>query len=232
MKKSLPKKYIYRIVLTNRGVETKELGAYDNEISAYEGFNGLISASNDVVFPVKYNNNSTEIIESEYEIFLIKVKGDGDNAVSLVMDDSGKFSKVTASSPSWVILDRSKYRIEETFFVYGHHPRYDRKTFSWIYDEMVANNKGDKYSFKCARVYKNKLIIDNDTSFDIVICKNKRDCIRLYDALEARAKADKHTHIAFVGDMAKSKYKSDLMDRIMEKTGWSRKRIKRSSTRP
>lgn len=38
-------------------------------------------------------------------------------------------------------------------------------------------------------------------------------------------------YIAFCGDICKSKFKSDWINRIVDKTGWDRQKVKRTKTR-
>ena len=230
-KRELPKRYTYRIILINHGKEVKELYKAADERCAYGEFKNLAQKSNDVVLPVRFNNNKTEIIESDYEIAIIKVRKKGESKSVQLRDNTGKYVKYTTSNNDWVILDRMPYQIEETFFVYGHHPRYDRKECGWIFNEYFL--KGAKNgNLRMTALYQNKLLIEDGEDFNMVICKNKNDGIRLYNKMEELCSESKVKNMMFMGDLARSKYKSEWMDKIMETTGWSRHKIKRNSTRP
>ena len=115
---------------------------------------------------------------------------------------------------------------------YMVNPKVQRKTFNYILNEILLNGvTNQKYPLKRVMVFKNKLIIENDDDFDIVICKNGEDCIRLYNELEKECLALKLKCIffsGFTGDALKNR----LVDKIMEKTGWDRQKTCRLSTRP
>lgn len=230
-KKILPKKYIYRIILINHGKEVKELYKAYTERDIYGKYNELKKESESVVLPIRYNNNKTEIIESAYEIAIIKVREKGELKTVKIRDDSGKFINYKASNTEWVILDRASYNIEETFFVYGHHPRYDRKDYSWIFDELFLKENNNGNLRMCA-LYQNKVLIENGKTLDIVLCKNKNEGVRLFNKMEELSKSHKIKNMLFIGDIARSRYKSEWIDKIMKATGWSRHKVKRNSTRP
>lgn len=229
---ALPKKYIYRIIVTNHSRQVDEVYMSYDEADVFTEFKRLITESEKVEFPMKYNNEKTKIIESDYELMIIKVREDNEEKVTQVMDDMGKFVDYEASNDSWIILDRARYYKEETFFVYGHHPRYDRKTYRWIMDDLILGKKPSRYSFLTIRLYLNKLVIGDGDNMEIVICKNKSDALRLYNKLEEEKESKRIRFIAFMGDLAYSKYKSLWIDKICARTGWNRKKVKRSSTRP
>lgn len=230
-KRELPKKYIYRIILVNHGKEVRELYKATDEKCTYAEFRNLAYKSNHVVFPVKFNNNKTKIVESEYEIVIIKVRAKGELKTTKLRDTYGKFVNYSASNTDWAILERAPYQVEETFFVYGHHPRYDRKDCRWIFNEFYRISSGSGNLRMCA-LYQNKLLIEDGDNLNIVICKNKTDGIRLYNKMEEFCIEDKIKDMLFIGDLARSKYKSEWMDKIMNLTGWTRHKIKRNSTRP
>ena len=82
------------------------------------------------------------------------------------------------------------------------------------------------------QIYKNKLLIDCNGNLEMVICKNKNDCIRLYNQIEKWCIDSKIKYIAFMGDTAHSKYKINWIDRIQQLTHWNRRKITRHNTRP
>lgn len=230
--RELPRKHIYRIIVTNRSRQVDEVFMAPNEQEAYEKYHELLEKSSRVRFPVRYNNNASEIIPSEYELMIIKVREEGEDKVSLIMDDTGRFVECSSNHDDWIIVDRAPYKIEETFFVYGHHPRYDRKDFKWICDNLLFKEGQNKYYFTTVRTYLNKILIEDGNDMQIVICKNKHDCSRLYVAICNEVEERKSKNIALMGDIGKSKYKREWIDKIMKKTGWNRKKVSRNSTRP
>jgi hypothetical protein len=66
----------------------------------------------------------------------------------------------------------------------------------------------------------------------MVICKNKQDGIRLYNKVESESIKKKYKYVAFMGDVSKSKYNKQWIDRIQQMTNWTREKVMRSNTRP
>lgn len=227
-----PKKLFYHIILTNHGKQLRDLYFTHSEALVNKRFNAMLKENKKVVFPMRYNNHEHVMKECNYELIIIKGKDEFDNDVQKIRDEYGKFIYYESSDEDWIIYDRANYDIEETFWVYGYHPRIQRKDFNWIFDTFIEKDAKNKYVFKSVVVYKNKLLIDYNGKLEMVICKNKSDCIRMYNMIEKKSMERKHKNVAFMGDIADSKYKKMWMDRIRELTHWNDKKIERSSTRP
>lgn len=226
------KKKIYSIILTNHGKRKETLCSEATEEKIYKKFNSLIKENKKVIFPMRYNNERHVMVESDHELYIIKCKDFLDNDINKIKDDSGKYINYESSDEDWIIIDRASYEIEETFFVYGYHPRLQRKTFEWIFNEFISKDAKNKYLFKSIQIYLNKVLIDCNGKLDIVICKNKSDAIRLYNKIEEWCKEKKYKYILFMGDLDKSKHKIDWINRIQKLTNWPRIKIMRNSTRP
>jgi hypothetical protein len=121
--------------------------------------------------------------------------------------------------------------MEETFWVYGYHPRLQRKTYQWILDNFFIKDGKNKSVFKTVQVYNNKLLIDIDGNLEIVLCKKKDDAIKLYNMIEEYSRKNKFKTTLFMGDLFRSQNLKKWIDRIMEHTGWNRAKVKRLSTR-
>lgn len=227
-----PKKNLYHIILINHGKMLRDLYFTPSESKVNKKFSAMLKENKNVVFPLMWNNEKHVMVEAEYELVIIKGKEESDNEVSKIRDEYGKFINYESSDEDWIIYDRAPYYFEETFWVYGYHPKLQRKDFKWIFDNFIDKDSKDKYKFKTVQVYLNKLLVECDGKLEMVMCKNKQDCVRLYNALEKKSGEAKHKYIVYMGDIANSKYKSDWMDKIQELTGWNRKKIKRASTRP
>lgn len=227
-----PKKLFYHIILTNHGKQLRDLYFTHSEALVNKRFNAMLKENKKVVFPMRYNNHEHVMKECNYELIIIKGKDEFDNDVQKIRDEYGKFIYYESSDEDWIIYDRANYDIEETFWVYGYHPRIQRKDFNWIFDTFIEKDAKNKYVFKSVVVYKNKLLIDYNGKLEMVICKNKSDCIRMYNMIEKKSMERKHKNVAFMGDIADSKYKKMWMDKIRELTHWNDKKIERSSTRP
>ena len=227
-----PKKNLYHIILVNHDKMKEDLFWTDSVATVNKEFKKMVEENKSVIFPVRFNNNKTEIIESSYEIMIIKARDKTESRETKVMDEYGKFVNYSTNDDDWIIYDRSPYYIEETFWVYGYHPRLQRKDFKWIYDNFISNNSNNKYLFKTVQLFKNKILVECNGKLDMVICKNKQDAIRMYNMIEELCERDKMKYVGFMGDLSYSKYKSDWITKIQKLTNWTRKKITRMSTRP
>ncbi len=227
-----PKKNLYHIILVNHDKMKEDLFWTDSVATVNKEFKSMVEENKSVVFPVRFNNNKTEIIESSYEIMIIKARDKTESRETKVMDEYGKFVNYATNDDDWIIYDRSPYYIEETFWVYGYHPILQRKDFKWIYDNFISNNSNNKYLFKTVQLFKNKILVECNGKLDMVICKNKQDAIRMYNMIEEWCERDKMKYIGFMGDLSYSRYKSDWITKIQKLTNWTRKKITRMSTRP
>lgn len=227
-----PKKNLYHIILVNHDKMKEDLFWTDSVATVNKEFKTMVEENKSVIFPIKFNNNKTEIIESSYEIMIIKARDKTESRETKVMDEYGKFVNYATNDDDWIIYDMSPYYIEETFWVYGYHPRLQRKDFKWIYDNFISNNSNNKYLFKTVQLFKNKILVECNGKLDMVICKNKQDAIRMYNMIEEWCERDKMKYIGFMGDLSYSKYKSDWITKIQKLTNWTRKKITRMSTRP
>lgn len=227
-----PKKNLYHIILVNHDKMKEDLFWTDSEATVNKEFKTMVEENKSVIFPVRFNNNKTEIIESSYEIMIIKARDKTESRETKVMDEYGKFVNYATNDDDWIIYDRSPYYIEETFWVYGYHPRLQRKDFKWIYDNFISNNSNNKYLFKTVQLFKNKILVECNGKLDMVICKNKQDAIRMYNMIEEWCERDKMKYVGFMGDLSYSRYKSDWITKIQKLTNWTRKKITRMSTRP
>ena len=225
----LPKKNIYHIILASNGRRIKTLYTVSSEKTAYKKFKELIEENKKVSFPVRYINIG-KLVDAHYELFIIK-KNEDDNKITKLKDENGRITEYKTDNDNWVIIDREDYDKEETFWVYGYHPVFLRKTFEWIYNEM-CKNRNNKNDIIQIYAFRNKLLISTTYNMDMVMCKNISDCIRLYNELERKCKENKLKYIFFMGDAYNSSLKKDWFKKIKELTGWSDTKIQRKNLRP
>ena len=227
-----PKKKIYSIILTNHGKQLESFRSEETEKLAYKRFNAMLKESREgVVFPVEYNNHKHVMVRSQYELVMLKYRQPGDERVNRVRDKYGRYREYETSDDGWMVVDRADYFIEETFWVYGYHPRLQRKTFSWVFDEFVRRPDGDKSSIRSVALYLNKIMIETDDKLELVLCKNKRDAIRFYNKMEEWCLKRRMRYVAFMGDVDRSRHKAQWVDKIRKLTNWKDKKIMRNSTR-
>ena len=224
-----PKRNIYHIILTSNGKQIKHIFDCHSERLANEKFKQLIKENKDIRFPVRYINIG-KLVDAKYELFIIKRKDNEPNATKL-KDENGKIINFETNDENWVIYDRENYDKEETFWVYGFHPVFQRKDFNWIYENLISNNTS-KGNLKQVLVYQNKLLISTTFELNMVLCKNESDCIRLYNELEKESEKNKLKYVFFCGDAYHSYLRKSWFGRMKHLTGWSDTKLMRKSLRP
>ena len=222
---------IYSIILTNRGKQLDKICSEPTEEKIYKRFEALLKDSKKVMFPIRYNNLEHVMVEAEYELVIIKCRDEFEGKTTKVRDASGEFINYQTNEENWIVIDRASYDMEETFWVYGYHPRLQRKDFNWIFDNFISKDAKNKYMFKSIQVLYNKVLIECDGKLEMVICKNKSDAIRMYNLIEKISISKKYKYIIFMGNIVHSKYKSQWVEKIKDMTGWTTKKVLRQSTR-
>ena len=235
-KPKLPKsrKKPYSIILASRGKQKQTLKVFGDQNEAYQYLSKLQEDNRKVMFPVKYLNLDKSLEEAKYELYIVKHISENDTKeTTYLRNDYGELVEYETNSEKWQIIDKCEWDIEETFWVYGFDPIFQRKDFNWIMDNMISN-QSDYYTFKNILVYKNKLIIDSDGNLDIVFCKNISDSFRLYTLLETICLKRRYRRIMFSGDITLFSKATigKWIDRLCETTGFNRKKIMRKSLKP
>ena len=77
---------------------------------------------------------------------------------------------------------------------------------------------------------KNKLMVHQNNDFDIVLCKCPSDAHRLYTLLQEFGKNNNLKNILFTGSVKVNS--SSTYKQIVEKTGWKKNKVYRTTTRP
>lgn len=226
----------FSIYIVKNKKRVKWVGSSWWKTDAYAKFNSAIEQNQQQVqFPVeiltKSGNDSRKNHEKKvgYEIIIIKKINETEDNVRQFRNNDGKFvDNVITDRPSHVIVAKNEWLVEETFNVYGYHPIKDRKTFDFIYNELLLSDMRDDGDPKRVRTLMNKLIIEKFDDFDLVITKNADQCQRLYDMLQKKAISTKQKQILFTGEVSQPLV-STMFDKIERKTGWNRKLIQKNS---
>ena len=222
----------YMILLTKNRRRMKRLGAKHWRTDAFELYNNLLEENNkDIKFPETkctkvLENNVKEIQDLEYELLLVKSLKKDESNISRLMNKDGKFIENVANGKTrkYLIIKKDIWLTEETFAVYGYHPKTDRKTYQFILDNLILNKPDTPDEMKRIMMYNNKLIIENIDDFDFVSCKDKEQCLLLYDKIQNNIFKMKRKYIVFMGKVADA---VKWIDKIHEKTGWPRSVCKR-----
>lgn len=223
-------KFDYKIVSVSNGRQTGYHGQFYSLEQAYLAFNALKSDNDKIIFRRKIINAGC-LKNSRDEYLLLKKNRDGKEVSVKLRNEFGKLIEQYTNTNKWVVYDKCDKYVEETFWVYGKCPKTDRKTFQWIYDNLIVAHTSNQYEIVMILIYKNKVIMKyDDKTFGIVFCKNISDAIRLYDMLKDWCK--KNRKVFFIGSYDKiSDKRRALEDELIEYTGWTKIKIQRDSTR-
>lgn len=236
-KKKLPPKepklkvtYNYKIISCRNGIQNKYVGKYKTIQDAYDVFNELKEHSNPE-FPALISNDGA--IENSIDEYVMIEKSDEEN--SLLRNEYGKLVEQKTNLDGWIIIDKFRYYKEETFSVFDYNFRTERKTFSWIYDNIVLDGIDTKFDFKRIIMYKNKIIVKDDNDYiDLIICKCYSDSIRFYNLLQEKTKKDKNKQILFLGDVGSlgphDEKRTKIESEIQERTGWPLSKVRLKAT--
>jgi hypothetical protein len=223
----------YRIIITSQNKIMISVFKTFHKSTAIEAFNKIIEDNKKTVrFPIRYSSRDHKLMKSKYELLLMTTKTEDHNETPLLRNEYGQLVPHIANSNKMIIYKKEEYLFEESFWVYGFNPKSQRKDFNYILNEILLKDLPNvKYPVKTVIVYKNKLIIENDDDFEMVICKCENDSARLYTELEKELTKKKIKSVFFSG-MAVGNKKLRIEDKIQEKTTWDKKKVQRSSTRP
>jgi hypothetical protein len=223
---------IYKLVVTSRGKIQETLGNAETEKEIYKMFNKLLKENKKTVFPKMYTNNIHVMNKANYELYIIKCKQHDDDSISRIRNEYGKYVEYESDDENWVIVDHAEWLMEETFFVYGYHPRFQRKDFNWVFENFIEGKNDGSYNMVTVQTLYNKVIFEDRNGINIVICKTKEDGTRMYNQLEAWCKKRKYKHAIFMGSLVNSVYKAEWVEKIRQRTNWPLMKIMRQSTRP
>lgn len=224
---------LYRIIITSQNKIMICVFKTMYKKSAIAAFDKILKENKKSVrFQVKYSSRDHKLMESKYELLLMKTKSENDTDKPLLKNEYGKLVPHISNSSRMIIYKKEDYLFEETFWVYGFNPKSQRKDFNYILKEITLKDLPNvKYPIKTIVVYKNKLVIQTNDDFDIIICKCENDAARLYTEIEKELNFMKIKSVFFSG-LAKGILKSRLEERMVKKTGWTIRKIQRKSTRP
>lgn len=219
--------YDYKVVSCHNGRQDGYYGAFVKVEDAYETVEELMNDQKDIIFPARVQITDT-IINSRDEYLILEKNRHGDKEAPLLRNEYGKLVRQETNSDTWIILDKFPYEVEETFWVYGYDPVRGRKTFEWIYYNIIIGNIETSYDIKRAMLYKNKIVVKDDAgNLDIVFCKTVSDAIRFYNLLSEWVLQKKmKKHVFMLGNYSEIGDKRRALEReLVEKTGWTIRKI-------
>ena len=224
--------YDYKVVSCHNGKQNEYIGAYVKVEDAYEEVERLLEESKGVIFPARVQITDT-IINSRDEYLILEKNRYGDKEAPLLRNEYGKLVRQETNSDTWIVLDKFSYDTEETFWVYGYDPVRGRKTFEWIYHNILLGGIETKFDIKRVMLYKNKIVIKDDAgNLDIVFCKTTSDAIRFYNLLNEWVTENKIRQVLFLGDYSKiGDKRRALEDELIVKTGWTKRKIQMATSK-
>lgn len=227
----------YKIIVTTHKKNMLSVYTTPNKLIAVESFEAILKHNKSTVrFPRQYVVKGGKLSLSDYELVLLEnlplEEREGGDTTSMLRNEFGKVVPHKTDSDKVRIYRNETFLIEETFWVYGYNPTTQRKEFNFILDEILLRGLMNvNYPMKSVIIYKNKLIIDDEKDIDIIICKNVEDSYRLANELREEIKKRKLKSVLFMGDV-KGVNKKSVEEKILNKTNWSLRKIRRNTTRP
>ena len=218
--------YDYKVVSCHNGKQNDYIGAYVKAEEAYEEVERLVEESKKVIFPARIQIGK-EISSYRNEYLILEKDRMGDKEAPLLRNEYGKLVRQETNSDTWVVLDKFPYDVEETFWVYGYDPLRDRKTFEWIYRNIILYGIETSYDIKRVMLYKNKIVIKDDAgNLDIIFCKTYGDGVRFYNLVSEWVKRDKARQVLLLGNYSEiGDKRKALENELVERTGWTRRKI-------
>jgi len=214
---------MYYIFLENNGKRVNSFGKVRLHKTIRPKYDKLVS-ENKVYFPKRFTSDKY-IEAADYKLVLVRDKLPGDENIKKY-DDYGNIIPMRENYP-YTVLDSNDYDVEETFYIYGLKKRFN---FIQILATIFMNNINTHSLLKEVFIAHNKIvIIDNLDNFNMIICKNEEDSIRLYQQLKATT-IHLTKSILYLGNNTISI--SDIYQIIKDYTTWPMERIRRLTTRP
>ena len=221
----------FKIVSMLNGKQNGYIGQYHTYADASKAIEKLLEDNKKVVFPRKFlNKGSISLFKDEF--LLLEKNRYGDKEDGVVRNEFGKFVRQKViNSTKWVIRDKYTRQVEETFWVYGYDPKTDRKTYNWIFENLLKGEIHNSYDVIRVMIYKNKLLIKYDEKpMTMVMCKNQSDSIRMYNMISDTVRKEKGRQIVCIGAYnAVSDARRNIEKEIIELTGWPKMKVQRST---
>lgn len=226
----------YSVYITKNNKRVRFVGTSWWKTDAYKIFNNAIEGNRKkVLFPqtiyTDRKDGQHETKEIKYEILLVKKTKEDEETTASFRNEDGKFiDNVIVDWDDHVIIDKSDWFVEEKFGIYGYHPYKQKKTYSFILNDLLLNNEDVGDEMRSIMVFKNKVMIQYLDDFDFITCYDNDQAKQLYDKLQQDIKSLKKKYIVFMGETVPDAA-SKWLDKFEEKTGWKRKSLMHKSTK-
>lgn len=204
----------------------KTYGWFIWKFGSLEKYNKLVAENHEnSICPRLYESRTKKNGEEpiKYEIIVKqKIDPSNDTNETLFRDEIGSSVTVKTDNPEWKIIAKENWYIEEDFYLFGYHPKYDRKDTRFIMDNVIMKYVEENMICRIF-IWKSYLFIENDDDFTFVLTKAPEEAIRLYNILYNRLSQIENLY--FTGTLSKGSIPT-WVDKMAEKTGWQVKTIK------
>ena len=226
------KNYKVYIAMNGHCLKKGYLGQYKTLEEARKRVKELLSAEKDIIFEKQSKTYPDGTMDVKYEYVIFKDVRDGDPKSTYLKNEYGKYVEhnVRFNGRNYEIIEKCKAKVEDDLWVFGYNPNHDRKTFAWIFNNILNEGFSSSYDMKRIYLYHNKIVFCNDKNeIDIIICKTAKDAVRYYLTLQQYCKKGPYL---FMGQVTtKSALCEPLEKLLIEKTGWDTHKLRRNQHR-
>jgi hypothetical protein len=205
----------FQIVLFKNKVKKKIINKFKTYKKTNNTFKTLIEESNNVIFPVKYENGNP----SNYELAILEKKSNKKEKV-FIKDEFGRQIKVDLDDDEFTISKIVSFNVEEEFLDYQTKKKIDSKNFIKKY----LSSAGIKMISKL----NNKIVVQIDESYNLFTFKNTSDSDRFLDDLGNHLRKTNKNDCILVKDYS-TIHRKYLYD-ILVNQGFPRHYLQRHST--
>ena len=207
--------YNFQIVLFKNKIKKKIINKFKTLKKTVAQFNKLLEESNDVIFPVKYENGTS----STYELSILE-KRKANNEKLFIKDEFGRQIKVNLDDDDFTINKIVSYNIEEEFLDYQTKKKINSNEFIQKYLKVTG--------IKMISKLNNKVIVQINENYKLFTFKNDSDSNRFLDELGQYLRKINKNDCILVKDYS-TIHRKYLYD-ILVNQGFPRSYLQRHST--
>ena len=205
----------YLVVLFKNKVRRKIINKFVTLKRAKNFYDDLLKKSDDIIFDVQIENGSS----CKYELGIIELTSK--QLVPIyITDEMGRNIRVKLENEGMTLFEISNYKKEELLFDLQENKKIKVPT-------LIKKYIG-KEGIKLISSINNKIIIQNDDTYNIFSLKTESEAIRFIDCLSHHFSKNKKTDCIFVKNQSVPE-KKYMLDLLSEK-GFDRKKMYRKST--
>ena len=205
----------FQIVLFKNKIKKKIINKFKTHKKTVDTFNKLVKESNDVIFPVEFENG----VLSSYELAVLEKRKSNDEKL-FIKDEFGRQIKVNLDDDDFTINKIVSFNIEEEFLDYQTKKKIDSKGFIKKYLLVTG--------IKMISKLNNKIIVQIDESYNLFTFKNTSDADRFLDDLGNHLRNINKNDCILVKDYS-TIHRKYLYD-ILVNQGFPRSYLQRHST--